>query len=359
MSGNHIGKLLTFSSFGESHGPALGGIIDGFPPNFTIDFDLIKAAVKRRGANQNKFSSPRAEDDEIEFLSGIFQNKTIGTPIAFIIRNKAALSSDYEPLKNIYRPSHADFTYQEKYGIRDYRGGGRASARETLARVVAGELAIQFLKSIGIEISAYVYSIGTLSLQNEFNFYTKQEIEGSELRCPDKTITKKMLAFLDEVKANNDSAGGTINCIIKNVPIGLGEPVFDKLQADLAKAMLSINAVKGFEIGSGFKMAEMPGSKSNDIFKLENNKVQTKTNHSGGIQGGISNGMDINFKVAFKAISSIGLKQEMLTDELEIVELKIGGRHDVCMVPRAVPIVESMAAIILLDHHLRNNAYKF
>lgn len=356
MAGNTFGQLFKLTTFGESHGSVIGGVIDGCPPNLFIDEAFVKQEMDRRKPGQSAISTERKESDCVEFLSGLFENKTTGAPIAFIIQNTDARSQDYEHLKTAYRPSHADFTYEQKYGIRDYKGGGRSSARETTARVVGGAIAKLLLKQNSVNIQAYVSQIGTIKIDTPYQQLDLTITEQNMVRCPDKNVAAKMIALIEQVKKEGDSLGGIISCVIKNTPLGLGEPVFDKLHADLAKAMLSINAVKGFEIGSGFGAVSMKGSEHNDAFIIENNKVRTQTNYSGGIQGGISNGEDIYFNVAFKPTSTI-LKQQHTVDasgKQIIVEGK--GRHDACVVPRAVVIVEAMAALVIADHILRNKS---
>lgn len=353
MAGNTFGTIYKISTFGESHGDAIGGIIDGFPSNFKIDINKIILELKRRRTNQGIYSSLRIEEDNIEFLSGIFEGKTLGTPIGFIIRNNNAISNDYIELKNIYRPSHGDYTYAKKYNHRDYRGGGRASARETVARVVGGAIAKQYLESKGIEIQAWVNQIYNIK-SSDSSFASFEEIESSPLRCPDKKAEKLMLTEITRAKNEGDTLGGIIKCRISGINAGIGEPVFDKLNAKLAHAIMSINAVKGFEIGSGFSSAKMKGSEHNDEFIMKNNKIYTKTNNSGGIQAGISNGNDILFSTAFKPIASINKGQKTIDNFGESKTISIKGRHDVCVVPRAVPIVEAMAAIVIMDYLLIN-----
>lgn len=352
MAGNSFGTLFKLTTFGESHGAALGGIIDGCPPGIELNFDAIQLEMQRRKPGQSTIVTQRKEEDEVQFLSGIFEGKTTGTPIGFIIPNTNQKSDDYSHIKNNYRPSHADFVYEKKYGIRDYRGGGRSSARETASRVVAGAIAKQLLKNITIQ--AYVSSVGVLSLQKPYQDIDLSLTETNAVRCPDAATATTMENYIKEIKKNGDTVGGTISCVIKNVPVGLGEPVFDKLHAELGKAMLSINAVKGFEFGSGFEGAKMKGSEHNDLY---NNDGSTKTNFSGGIQGGISNGMDIYFKVAFKPVATIIQKQESLNNKGEITQMIGKGRHDPCVVPRAVPIVEAMTALVLADFYLLNKIY--
>ena len=352
MAGNSFGTLFKITTFGESHGEALGGIIDGCPPNITIDFEQIQKELSRRKPGQSSIVTQRKENDNVQFLSGIFEGKTTGTPIGFIIPNTNQKSRDYAHLKDAYRPSQADYVYEKKYGIRDYLGGGRSSARETVSRVVAGAVAKQLLSNI--KINAFVSSVGEIFIDKPYQELDFSQTESNAVRCPDAETATKMEAHINEIRKNGDTVGGTITCVIQNVPIGLGEPVFDKLHAELGKAMLSINAVKGFEYGSGFCGARMKGSEHNDLY-LPNGT--TKTNLSGGIQGGISNGMDIYFRVAFKPVATIMQKQQTLDNEGNIIEMQGKGRHDACVVPRAVPIVEAMAAIVLADFYLINKIY--
>jgi chorismate synthase len=350
MSGSTLGTIFTLTTFGESHGKAMGGVIEGFPAEITLDLALVQQELNKRRPGQSELVSARNEKDQVEFLSGIFEGKSTGTPIGFIILNENQESKDYSHIKNTYRPSHADFTFDKKYGIRDYRGGGRASARETVCRVVAGALAKQALNVIGIKFSTYVTQIGEVKIESQ-EFFKSEAIEKSLVRCPIKEASNKMEGLISEVKKEGDTLGGIIQCIVKNVPAGLGEPVFDKLHASLGKSMLSINAVKGFEIGSGFESASMKGSDHNDVFDT---KETTISNFSGGIQGGISNGMPIVFRVAFKPVATIMKSQDSIDKNGNKVRIEGKGRHDACVVPRAVPIVESMAAITLLDYYLRN-----
>lgn len=347
MAGNSFGKLFKLTTFGESHGEAIGGIIDGCPSGLELDFGFIQNEMNRRKPGQSKIVTQRKEPDEVEFYSGIFEGKTTGTPIGFIIKNTNQKSRDYSHIKAVYRPSHADYTYDKKYGVRDYRGGGRSSARETACRVVAGAIAKQVLSSL--KIHAYTSSVGHISLNKHYSHLDFTQIEANIVRCPDSDVAAKMIKRISEVKKQGDTIGGVISCVIQNVPIGLGEPVFDKLHADLGKAMLSINAVKGFEYGSGFEGAKMLGSAHNDQFNPDGS---TKTNYSGGVQGGISNGMDIHFKVAFKPVATVLQKQQTINGSGEQVEMEGKGRHDPCVVPRAVPIVEAMAALVLADFTL-------
>ena len=355
--GNTFGNLFKLTSFGESHGSMIGGIIEGCPAGLEINKGLIQKDLDRRKPGQSKVTSPRKEDDKVQLLSGIFEGKSTGTPIGFLIPNINSKSQDYSNIKDVFRPSHADYTYEEKYGLRDYRGGGRSSARETACRVVAGSIAKQLLNNYGIKISAYVSSIGNI-FADEKNVDLSKDYDSNIVRCPDNDASEKMINLITELKSKGNTVGGQIKCIINGVKPGLGEPVFDKLHADLGKAMLSINAVKGFEYGSGFSGSKMTGSVHNDEFIVENGNVSTKTNNSGGIQGGISNGEEIYFKVAFKPVATIMSKQNSIDKEKNNVELSVKGRHDPCVVPRAVPIVESMAAIVLADHLLRNRLSK-
>ncbi len=349
---NSIGRIFRLTSFGESHGLAVGGIIDGCPAGFPLDIPKIQEALDRRRPGQSKITTSRDEGDKVEFLSGIFEGMTTGAPIAFSITNTNAKPKDYSHLKALYRPSHADFTYAEKYGNRDYRGGGRTSARETISRVVAGALAQQILATKGIQIAAGVYSVGSISLSKEIDQLDFSGVEDNIVRCPDNAVAREMEELILKTKKEGDTIGGTVACKISNVPIGLGEPVFDKLHARLAYAMMGINAVKGFEYGSGFQGSTMKGSGHNDVFETEDGKIKTKSNYSGGIQGGISNGADIYCKVAFKPVATLMLDQETVDEDGNKVVFKGKGRHDPCVVPRAVPIVEAMAAITLLDFYL-------
>jgi chorismate synthase len=352
MAGNSFGKIFKITTFGESHGAALGGIIDGCPPGISIDFEAINYEMQRRKPGQSAIVTQRNENDDVVFYSGIFEGKTTGTPIGFSIPNSNQKSDDYTHIKNTYRPSHADYVYEKKYGIRDFRGGGRSSARETASRVAAGAIAKQVIKNI--KINAFVSSVGTIFLEKPYQDLDFSLIESNPVRCPDLATAKKMEKYIKEIKKEGDTVGGTITCVIQNVPIGLGEPVFDKLHAELGKAMLSINAVKGFEYGSGFCGAQMKGSQHNDLY---NEDGTTKTNLSGGIQGGISNGMDIYFRVAFKPVATLIQNQNVLTNQNTIINQHGKGRHDPCVVPRAVPIVEAMAALVLTDFYLLNKLY--
>ncbi|MDC1203503.1 chorismate synthase [Crocinitomicaceae bacterium] len=350
MSGSTLGTIFTLTTFGESHGKAMGGVIEGFPAEITLDLALVQQELNKRRPGQSELVSARNEKDQVEFLSGVFEGKSTGTPIGFIILNENQESKDYSHIKDTYRPSHADFTFEKKYGIRDYRGGGRASARETVCRVVAGALAKQALNKMGIKFSTYVTQIGGIKIESQ-EFFKSETIEKSLVRCPIQDASSRMENLISEIKKEGDTLGGIIQCIVKNVPAGLGEPVFDKLHASLGKSMLSINAVKGFEIGSGFISASMKGSDHNDVFDT---KGTTISNFSGGIQGGISNGMPIVFRVAFKPVATIMKSQDSIDKNGNKVRIEGKGRHDACVVPRAVPIVESMAAITILDYYLRN-----
>ena len=358
MAGNTFGKIFQLTTFGESHGVAIGGIIDGCPAELEVDFEFIQTELDRRKPGQSKLTTQRKEEDKVEFLSGIFEGKTTGTPIGFQIKNKDQKSKDYSHIQDKFRPSHADYTYEAKYGNRDYRGGGRSSARETACRVVAGAIAQLVLKHQGVEIYSYVQQVGSIALLQEFNEIDFSQTFQNEVRCPDGEMAKKMSDFILKVKKEGDTIGGVIQTLVKNCPVGLGEPVFDKLHADLAKAMLSINAVKGFEYGSGFCAPEMRGSQHNDEFKQTEEGIRTKTNYSGGIQGGISNGEDIYFRTAFKPVATIMKSQASVDKNAEETELAGKGRHDACVVPRAVPIVTAMTALVLVDHLLKSRISK-
>ncbi|WP_178985422.1 chorismate synthase [Winogradskyella helgolandensis] len=347
MAGNSFGKLFKLTTYGESHGKAIGGIIDGCPSGIKLDLEAIQHELDRRKPGQSKIVTQRKEPDTVEFYSGVFEGYTTGTPIGFVIHNTNQKSKDYTHIKDVYRPSHADYTYDKKYGVRDYRGGGRSSARETASRVVAGAIAKQMISTI--KINAFTSSVGEIFIDKPYQDLDFSKTESNVIRCPDEATAEKMITKVEEIKKQGDTIGGTITCVIQNVPIGLGEPVFDKLHAELGKAMLSINAVKGFEYGSGFCGAKMKGSEHNDLF---NEDGTTKTNLSGGVQGGISNGMDIYFRVAFKPVATVIQKQDALNSAGEIVEMQGKGRHDPCVVPRAVPIVEAMAALVIADNVL-------
>ncbi len=353
MAGNSFGKLFKLTTFGESHGKAIGGIIDGCPAGLSLDLEKIQDELNKRRPGQSAIVTQRKELDTVEFLSGIFEGKTTGTPIGFVIQNADQKSKDYSHIKDTYRPSHADYTYDEKYGVRDYRGGGRSSARETASRVVGGAIAKQLIPEIAF--LTYTSSVGAIKMEKNYWEIDAALIEANPVRCPDPASAEKMEAYIREIRSQGDTTGGTVQCVIKNVPKGLGEPVFDKLHAELGKAMLSINAVKGFEFGSGFEGTKMKGSEHNDIF---NSDGSTVTNLSGGIQGGISNGMDIYFNVAFKPVATLIQKQQTINSKGETVEMQGKGRHDPCVVPRAVPIVEAMAALVIADFMLQNRSSK-
>lgn len=350
--GNSFGKLFKITTFGESHGAALGVIVEGCPAGLQIDPDQIRDEMQRRKPGQSKITTQRKEEDEIQILSGIFEGQSTGTPIGIVIPNSDQKSKDYTHIADKFRPSHADYTYFEKYGIRDYRGGGRSSARETAARVAGGAIAKQFLATKGVSIQAFVSQVGDLSLQKNYTELDLSQAEENIVRCPDPATAEKMIELIDAVRLERDTIGGVVTCVIKNTPVGIGEPVFDRLHAELGKAMLSINAVKGFEYGSGFEGVKMRGSQHNDTFVKEGDTVHTVTNHSGGIQGGISNGEDIYFRVAFKPVATIMQDQESLNEAGETVVVSGKGRHDPCVVPRAVPIVEAMAALVIADYVL-------
>lgn len=350
--GNTFGKLLQIHTYGESHGPALGVVIEGCPAGLEIDESFIQSELNRRKPGQSKITTQRKEADEFEIVSGVFEGKSTGTPISIIIRNEDQRSKDYSHIADKFRPSHADYTFQAKYGYRDYRGGGRSSARETVARVAAGAIAKLFLKHHGITCQSYVSQVGNLRLENAYTELDLSKTEDNILRCPDQEKAEEMIALIDKTRKNRDTVGGVITGVIQGVPAGLGEPVFDKLHAEIGKAMLSINAVKGFEYGSGFEGVKMNGSAHNDAFYTENSEVKTKTNHSGGIQGGISNGADIYFNVAFKPVATIMDDQQSVNEAGESVTVSGKGRHDPCVVPRAVPIVDAMSALVIADYLL-------
>lgn len=351
---NSFGNILRLTSFGESHGKGIGGVIDGFPAGITIDEEFIQNELDRRKPGQSRLTTARKESDKVEFLSGIFEGKTTGCPIGFIVWNTNQHSNDYNNLKEVFRPSHADFTYHNKYRVRDHRGGGRSSARETVSRVVAGSLAKLALKQLGIEITAYTSQVGPIKLDKSYSEYDFSEIEKNDVRCPDPQKAEEMDALIYKIKGEGNTIGGTVSCVVKGTPIGLGEPVFGKLHAALGNAMLSINAVKGFEYGQGFRNLEQTGKEQDDIFFENQGKIDFKSNNSGGIQGGISNGQDIYFRVAFKPVATILMEQETVTVEGKDTVLKARGRHDSCVLPRAVPIVEAMTALTILDFYLIN-----
>ena len=359
MAGSTYGTLFKLTTFGESHGEAIGGIIDGCPAGLQIDLEFITSELQRRKPGQSHITTQRKEEDSVRFLSGIFEGKSTGHPIGFIIENTNQKSNDYEHIKDAFRPSHADFTYQQKYGIRDYRGGGRSSARETACRIVGGAIAKLILKHHKVSINAYVSQVGALKLNKSYKELDLSLTENSIVRCPDEDMATKMITLIEDIRKQGDTIGGIVSCVITGTPVGLGEPVFDKLHAELGKAMLGINAVKGFEYGEGFNSTNFKGSELNDNFVslsgVEGNKTSTLTNHSGGIQGGISNGEDIYFNVAFKPVATIMQDQQTIDASGNETIIKGKGRHDPCVLPRAVPIVESMAALVLVDFLLRNN----
>ncbi|MFT2007457.1 chorismate synthase [Pontibacter sp. 13R65] len=356
---NSYGKLFRITTFGESHGAAVGVIVDGCPAGIDITVEEIQHALDRRRPGQSNITTPRKEEDKVTILSGIFQGKTQGTPIAMVVNNKDQASHDYSHIEHAFRPSHADYTYTAKYGTRDYRGGGRSSARETVARVAAGALAAKMLQHYGITVAAYVSQVGSIKVQQEYTDLDLGQIDSNIVRCPHSDTASEMIKLIEDARDSLDTIGGVVSCVIKGVPAGLGEPVFDKLHAELGKAMLSINAVKGFEYGSGFEGVKMRGSQHNDqFFTDEAGNVRTKTNRSGGIQGGISNGQDIYFNVAFKPVATILQPQQTINDEGEEITLKGKGRHDPCVLPRAVPIVDAMAALVIADFLMRQKANK-
>lgn len=358
MAGNRFGTLFSITTFGESHGAAIGVVIDGCPAGLEITSEEIQTELDRRRPGQSHITTQRKEADRVEILSGIFEGKTTGVPITLVIKNEDQRSKDYSHLKDTFRPSHADFTYAEKYGNRDYRGGGRSSARETAARVAAGAVAKKLLLHYGISVHGYVSSVYNIAVTKNYTELDLSKTETNIVRCPDEAVAQQMIALIEAVRKEGDTVGGTVSCVVKGCPAGVGEPVFDKLHADLAKAMMSINATKGFEYGSGFEGTQLKGSQHNDIFEKQGEKIVTKTNHSGGIQGGISNGMDIFFSVAFKPVATIMQSQESVNASGENIVLEGKGRHDPCVLPRAVPIVEAMAALVITDHLLRNKTAK-
>ncbi len=353
---NTFGTIFRLTSFGESHGIGIGGVIDGCPSGILLDTEFVQSELNRRKPGQSKITTNREEQDLVEFYSGIFEGKTTGTPIGFLVRNADQHSNDYNNLRDIYRPSHADYTYDSKYGVRDYKGGGRSSARETIARVIAGAVAKLALKQLGISITAYTSQVGPICVEQPYTALDLTQTESNIVRCPDQDTAEKMIELIKEIKKAGDTIGGVITCVAHGVPVGLGEPVFGKLHAALGQAMLSINAVKGFEYGMGFNVS-MRGSQANDLFYMKEGKVHTHTNRSGGIQGGISNGEDIYFRVAFKPVASILIPQKTINKEGEECDLQIRGRHDPCVLPRAVPIVEAMTAMTLLDYYLLSKAH--
>lgn len=355
---NTFGQIFRLTSFGESHGKAVGGIIDGCPAGLAIDVDFIQYELDRRKPGQSKITTQRKENDVVEFMSGIFEGKTQGTPIAFVVWNKDQHSGDYNDIKNIFRPSHADYTYTQKYGSRDHRGGGRSSARETIARVVAGAVAKLLLKHEGINVQAFVKSVGDIMVSKNYQELDLTQTDSNIVRCPDAEVAEQMINKIEAIKKDRDTIGGIVQAVITNVPVGLGEPAFNKLHADLGAAMLGINAVKGFEYGSGFEGTKLTGSMHNDIFESTPSGVRTQTNHSGGIQGGISNGEDIYFNVAFKPVATLLKEQQTIDKDEKPAVVNPKGRHDPCVLPRAVPIVEAMAALVIADHYLLNRLSK-
>ncbi|MBR3455087.1 MAG: chorismate synthase [Bacteroidaceae bacterium] len=351
---NIFGNVFTLSTFGESHGEAIGGVVDGMPAGVDINMDFIQQELYRRRPGQSKITTSRQEADQVEILSGVFEGKTTGCPIGFIVRNSNQRSADYDNMRDVFRPSHADFTYYSKYGIRDHRGGGRSSARETISRCVGGALAKLALKQLGIRITAYTSQVGPLAIERDYTHYDFSEIERNMVRCPDPEIAEKMVSLISEVKEQGDTIGGVISCVVQGCPVGLGEPAFSKLHAALGAAMLTINAVKGFEYGEGFDSVCARGSEQNDIFVWKDGDIRTLTNHSGGIQGGISNGNDIFFRVAFKPVATLLKPQPTVDAQGNETTLQVKGRHDPCVLPRAVPVVEAMAAMTILDFYLLN-----
>ncbi|MEK7480152.1 MAG: chorismate synthase [Patescibacteria group bacterium] len=357
MAGNSFGQLFRITTFGESHGGAVGVVVDGCPPGIEITEEEIQVALDRRRPGQSKITTPRKEADKIQILSGYFEGKTTGTPILLVAYNEDVKSEDYTELMKAYRPSHADYTYEAKYGFRDWRGSGRASARETLARVAAAAIAQKYLKEkLGLEILSWVDQVGDIKAEVDLDDVQMVDIEDNIVRCPDQKAALEMIELIDSVRRDGDSIGGIIQGVIRNVPVGLGEPVFDKIPADLGKAMLSINAVKGFEMGLGFRSVGMRGSEHNDPFEIQDGEIRTKTNNAGGTIGGISSGETIHFRVAFKPVSTIAKEQDTVTRDKEATKLSAAGRHDPCVLPRAVPIVDAMSALVIMDHYLRHRA---
>ena len=352
---NTFGNIFTLTTFGESHGEGVGGVIDGMPAGIAVDLDFIQSELDRRKPGQSKITTSRAEGDKVEILSGVFEGRTTGCPIGFLVRNTNQHSHDYENVRNVFRPSHADFTYTQKYGLRDHRGGGRSSARETISRVVGGAFAKLALRQLSIDVTAYTSQVGDIAIDKDYHQFDFTEIEKNPVRCPDPEAAKRMEELILLVKADGDTIGGVITCVIKGCPVGLGEPAFGKLHAALGGAMLSINAVKGFEYGEGFAGVSQRGSEQNDIFFNDNGAISTRSNHSGGIQGGISNGQDIYFRVAFKPVATLLREQPTVDKDGNETMLEVKGRHDPCVLPRAVPVVEAMAAMTILDYYLINN----
>ena len=357
MTRNTFGNLFTLTTFGESHGEAIGGVIDGMPAGIDIDLEFIQQELNRRRPGQSSITTSRQEADKVELLSGVFEGKSTGCPIGFIVRNTNHHSQDYENLRCLFRPSHADFTYEQKYGVRDHRGGGRSSARITISRCVGGALAKLVLKQLGISVQAYTSQVGPIALERDYRLYDLSQTENNAVRCPDAEKAKEMEALITQMKQEGDTIGGVITCVIKGCPAGLGEPEFGKLHAALGSAMLSINAAKGFEYGEGFEGVTARGSEQNDVFQTIGGQITIKTIHSGGIQGGISNGQDIYFRVAFKPVATILKAQETVDKEGNTTIFQVKGRHDPCVLPRAVPIVEAMAAMTILDYYLLKNDF--
>jgi len=355
---NSFGNIFVLTTFGESHGEGVGGVIDGMPAGIDIDIEFIQSELDRRKPGQSKITTGRQEGDKVEILSGVFEGKSTGCPIGFLVRNTNQHSKDYENVRNVYRPSHADYTYSMKYGLRDHRGGGRSSARETISRCVGGAFAKLALKQLGIDIVAYTSQVGNIALDRDYTKYDLNLVESNNVRCPDVQKAAEMEKLILEVKGDGDTIGGVITCVIKGCPIGLGEPAFSKLHAELGCAMLGINAVKGFEYGEGFDGVGQRGSEQNDIFYNDNGQINTRTNHSGGIQGGISNGQDIYFRVLFKPVATQLKAQPTVNKDGEDTVLEVKGRHDPCVLPRAVPVVEDMAAMTILDFYLINKTVK-
>ncbi len=355
---NTFGNIFTLTTFGESHGVGIGGVIDGMPAGIDVDMDFVQQELDRRRPGQSQLTTSRAEADHVEILSGVFEGKTTGVPIGFLVRNENQHSSDYENMRNVFRPSHADFTYTQKYGLRDHRGGGRSSARETIARVVGGAFAKMVLRQLGISVTAYTSQVGNICVEKDYSQLDFSLIEQNAVRCPDPVVAERMAQLIIDVKADGDTIGGVITCVVKGCPAGLGEPAFGKLHALLGSAMLGINAVKGFEYGEGFAGVNQRGSEQNDIFFNDNGTISTRSNHSGGIQGGISNGQDIYFRVAFKPVATLLREQPTVDKDGRETTLQAKGRHDPCVLPRAVPVVEAMAAMTILDAYLMNKTVK-
>lgn len=355
---NTFGRIFRLTTFGESHGPGIGGVIDGMPARIPVDMDFIQAQLDRRRPGQSALTTSRNEGDKVEILSGVFEGLTTGQPIGFVVRNESQRSGDYDNMRDLFRPSHADYTYFEKWGIRDHRGGGRSSARETISRVVGGAFAMLYLRQMGVTVEAYTSQVGNVCLEGDYKDYDLTKREANDVRCPDQETAKRMADLIMEVKREGDTIGGVISCVIKGLPVGIGEPAFGKLHAQLGAAMLSINAVKGFEYGRGFAGVEERGSEQNDVFVPSESGVTVKTNNSGGIQGGISNGQDVYFRVAFKPVATLLREQPTVNIQGEETTLQARGRHDACVLPRAVPVVEAMAAMTIIDNILQNKIWQ-